>query len=251
MPLQRTDRYNNRSNHFASEKTISCAVIFAYLLLAISASAQTETALYSFGAQSGDGAQPSGVILDSQGNLYGTNFEGGANHAGAVFKLTSEGAETVLYAFCMQTGCKDGSYPHAGVIRDSKGNLYGTTTQGGAYGGGSVFKLTSGGKETVLYNFCVQTACKDGAEPAASLVMDKEGNLYGTTEFGGTNTCFATSCGTVFKLTPAGKETVLYSFGSHPRDGNNPTLDALILDSKGNLYGTTPYGGANASCYYG
>ena len=102
----------------------------------------TETVLYSFGSQSGDGSNPFGgfLVFDKKGNLYGTTFSGGANNGGTVFKLTPTGAETVLYSFGSQSG--DGSQPWAGLVFDKKGNLYGTTHGGGAYGGGTVFKLT-------------------------------------------------------------------------------------------------------------
>ncbi len=166
--------------------------------------------------------------------------------------------ETVLYSFCSQGGdnCTDGLYPTASLIEDATGNLYGTTTRGGAnygsvggYSGGTVFKLTPHGggsyTESVLYSFCSQANCADGNGPAAGLIEDASGNLYGTTESGGANTY-----GTVFKLAQSGggyTETVLYSFCSESScaDGMDPA-DGLIEDASGNLYGTT-YGGGTAS----
>jgi uncharacterized repeat protein (TIGR03803 family) len=124
------------------------------------------------------------------------------------------------------------------LIRDEQGNLYGTTENGGAKGGGTVYKLTQSGRETILYNF---TGGADGAMPEGSLVRDGAGNLYGTTIAGGNTNC-APSCGVVYKLTPAGQEQVLYSFdtfsGAAPNAGLTP-------DGKGGAYGTTTHGGAN------
>jgi uncharacterized repeat protein (TIGR03803 family) len=195
-----------------------------------------ETLLYTFGNQSGDGSYPfAGLVLDETGNLYGTTVSGGAKGGGTVFKLSPSGAETLLYTFRNQSG--DGSYPYAGVVFDNKGNLYGATYSGGAKGGGTVFKLAPSGAETVLYSFGNQSG--DGSNPFGGfLIFDNNGNLYGTTVGGGTQ-----GNGTVFKLAPSGAETVLYSFGSRSGDGSQP-WSGLVLDEKGNLYGTTQVGGA-------
>jgi uncharacterized repeat protein (TIGR03803 family) len=228
----------------------------------------TETVLYSFCPQGGtcaDGNFPeAGVIIDRPGNLYGTTALGGnASNAGVVFELRPNASrtawtETVLYSFCPQGGtCADGRLPEAGVIMDAAGSLYGTTYDGGsANSGGVVFRLTPNASRTtwteaVLYSFCPQGGrCADGKFPAAGLVMDKAGNLYGTTNEGGN----ANDNGVVFKLTPnasrtAWAETVLYSFcaqGGTCADGRFPFGNGLIIDGVGNLYGTT-YGGGNAS----
>jgi uncharacterized repeat protein (TIGR03803 family) len=195
-----------------------------------------ETLLYTFGSQSGDGSYPfAGLVLDQTGNLYGTTLSGGAHDGGTVFKLTPTGTETVLYSFGSQSG--DGSNPYAGLVFDKTGNLYGATYSGGTNGGGTVFKLSPTGTETVLYSFGSQSG--DGSNPyGGSLVLDNNGNLYGTTVGGG-----AHGDGTVFKLTPTGTETVLYSFGSQSGDGSKPWA-GVVLDEKGNLYGTTQAGGA-------
>jgi uncharacterized repeat protein (TIGR03803 family) len=110
--------------------------------------------------------------------------------------LDSNGVETVLYNFCSQSGCTDGSQPYAGLVRDAAGNLYGTTYGGGANEIGAVFELDTSGTETVLYSFCSQPGCTDGGLPYAGLVRDSAGNLYGTTSN------FAKGYGTVFKITP-------------------------------------------------
>ena len=173
--------------------------------------------------------------MDRAGNLYGTTQFGGANGGGTVFELSPTGTETVLYSFGSQSG--DGLNSRAGLVFDKKGNLYGTTINGGAYGQGTVFKLTPNGIETVLYSFGSQSG--DGSNAYGGLVMDKKENLYGTTAYGA-----AYGGGTVFKLTPAGVETILHTFGSQPGDGLI-TSEVLVFDKKGDLCGTTESGGAN------
>jgi uncharacterized repeat protein (TIGR03803 family) len=179
--------------------------------------------------------------MDTKGNLYGTAYDGGAYDAGAVFELSPSGTETVLHSFCQQTGCPDGYYPQAGLVMDTNGNLYGTTIFNGAYGGGTVFKISSDGTATTFYNFCTPTGCKNGRYPQAGLILDTNGNLYGTTYGGG-----AHGKGAVFELSPSGAETVLHSFCARTgcSDGSHPRAD-LVMDTAGNLYGTTYYGGTN------
>ncbi len=198
-----------------------------------------ETVLYSFGTQSGDGSVPyAGVILDNKGNIYGTTNFGGAHGNGTIFKLTSRGKELVLYSFCAEQNCDDGNYPYAGLIRDGKGNFYGTTVNGGVQNNsGAVFELTSAGKEKVLYSF---VNGGDGLDPYAGLVRDKKGNLYGASVNGSSN------AGAAFELSP-GKGgvwtfTVLHDFSGGSGDGAYP-FGTPILDKQGNLYGTTENGG--------
>jgi uncharacterized repeat protein (TIGR03803 family) len=198
-----------------------------------------ETVLHSFAGGTADGEESvAGLIRDAAGNLYGTTPYGGrtgciggqGNNCGTVFKIDTSGKETVLYDFCSVSGCIDGENPYGGLVRDTAGNLYGTTFGGGIYGLGTVFKLDTTGTETVLYSF---TVLPDGAHPGAGLVRDKAGNLYGTTDIGGGTGCGGTGCGTVFKVDPTGKETVLGGFpDGYPYTG-------LLRDKAGNLYGTT------------
>ncbi|HEY3971811.1 MAG TPA: choice-of-anchor tandem repeat GloVer-containing protein [Candidatus Sulfotelmatobacter sp.] len=224
----------------------------------------TESVIYNFqGLQ--DGSFPiAGLSIDAAGNLYGTTAEGGIGTGdqglGVVFKLspnsTGTWTQSVLYTF---TGGLDGAGPNGGVILDSAGNLYGTTPTGGpvgcGYGCGVVYKLTpttSGPwTETVIYPFA---GVPDGTIPLSTLTWDAAGNLYGTTEEGGSASnifCFGGGCGTVFKLAPSAggwTESVLYSFNGPASDGADP-FAGVILDSAGKIYGTTSVGGINGYTY--
>jgi uncharacterized repeat protein (TIGR03803 family) len=196
--------------------------------------AQTFSVFHNFGGN--DGAVPLNGLTAGGQVFYGTASSGGTSNNGLVFKISTIGTVTVLHNFA---GGIDGSNPQGSLIRDKAGNLYGTTTAGGASGIGTVFKVT-GKKETVLYNFAGGT---DGADPQAGLAMDTAGNLYGTTAAGG-----ASGNGTVFRLAPPKTlgapwtESVLYSFGKGT-DGAVPVA-GVTLDAAGNLYGTTSAGGA-------
>jgi uncharacterized repeat protein (TIGR03803 family) len=197
-----------------------------------------ETVLHEFSGGT-DGANPQGrLVMDKAGNFYGTTNTGGVSNAGTVFKVTRKGVETVLYSF---TGKPDGANPVAGLAIDKAGNLYGTTTAGGASGNGTVFKLAvpteTGGEwaEQVLYSFAAGT---DGNTPIGGVTFDASGNLYGTTSAGGTD-----GDGTVFELTPSTPrwtENILHNFqlGS---DGGVPYA-GLVLDGE-TLYGATTEGG--------
>lgn len=204
------------------------------------------TTLHTFSGP--DGNDPyAGLVQASNGYLYGTTYLGGSNSAGTVYKMTLGGALTTVYNFCSATSCTDGQGPYVGLIQASDGNLYGTTTAGGANGQGTVFRMTPAGALTTLYSFCSQPACADGKIPTAALVQGSDGNFYGTTNDGGANG----RGGTVYKMTPAGMLTTLHSFctgGTFPNcpDGIGP-YGALIEATDGNLYGTTVEGGANNS----
>lgn len=212
-------------------------LMLALFLVAIQpAQAQVYRVLHNFVANS-EGASPfGGLIRDSAGNLYGTTELGaerpcnGVSYGcGSVFKLSATGGVTVLHTFTGGTG--DGANSYANLIRDSAGNLYGTTYDGGANNWGTIFKVDPSGTETVLRSF--SSTSTDGANPYAGLVRDPAGNLYGTTFLGG-----SAGYGTVFKLDPSGTFTLLHSFIGGLTDGFQP-YGGLILDSAGNLYGTT------------
>jgi uncharacterized repeat protein (TIGR03803 family) len=190
----------------------------------------TETVLHTFAGGTNDGIYPhGGVLRDKKGRLFGTTEFGGAYNYGTVFELKPNGKMKILHSF----DGTDGKEPEAGLVRDDAGNFYGTTLLGGAYNLGAVFKIAPDGSETVLYSFMDGT---DGGEPTTSLVLDKAGNLYGTALIGGYE-----SNGVVFEIAPSGAETVLYTF-TGGADGGVPTA-ALSRDNKGNLYGTTRFGG--------
>jgi uncharacterized repeat protein (TIGR03803 family) len=193
------------------------------------------TVLYSFSGPDGQDPTLAGVVRDLAGNLYGTTFSGGQYGNGVVFKLTPSGTESVLHSF---SGTPDGAQPWASLVRDNAGNLYGTTLGGGS-GAGTVFGISPSGAESVLHSF---GGSSDGADPYAPLLIDSEGNLYGTTAFGGHY-----NQGTVFKIDALGNETILYSF-TGASDGAQPWA-GLIMDTAGNLYGTTVHGGSpNCNC---
>lgn len=203
-----------------------------------------------------DGSIPVGALLQAaNGNLYGTTAEGGAGSNGTVFEI-SGGKVSVLYNFCSQTNCSDGAFPNSGLIQARNGNFYGTTYEGGSGAEcngvgitcGTVFEVTPQGKLTTLYSFCSLTNCSDGSMPYGGLVMGSDGNLYGITTFGGNTRCYGNGCGTVFKLTPQGQLTTLYTFCSKKgcADGVAPSA-SLVEGSDGNFYGTTLQGGMPSS----
>jgi uncharacterized repeat protein (TIGR03803 family) len=215
------------------------AVCMAFPMM-LSAQTKTFTILYSFAGAPDSKAPNSTLLLDGSGNLYGVTYGGGASYEGTAFKLSSSGKETVLYSFLSGYGNRPDS-----VIQDAKGRLYGTTTYGGSYGEGAVFKVDQKGNETVLYSF--RGGDKSFGFNPDALVRDQQGNLYGTAMFGGqTGGCFGGGCGIVFQLDPAGKETLLYTFKGGT-DGGYPS-GPIVRDAAGNLYGATAYGG-DLSCF--
>ena len=213
----------------------TCGTVFAL------APDGTKTTLHAFNGAS-DGALPSGApLVDEGGYLYGTTQYGGGHgdcghlYCGTVYAIAPDGTETVLHSFCSEKHCTDGEVPGAGLIEDKQGNLYGTTQAGGVHRGGTVFKVTKGGTETVLYSFCSMENCLDGSNPRAALTMDEAGNLYGTAIGGG-----ASNYGVVFELAPDGTETVLHSFDQSV-DGFSPST-GVVIDSAHNIYGAVSGG---------
>ena len=274
-------------------RAVGIALALAIVLVpAVAAQAQTFSVLYNFTGSSDGGYPYADVIADTKGNLYGTTCGGGSSGYGVVYEVVPKSkTETVLYSF---TGSPDGSCPRAGLVQDSKGNLYGTTELGGSSGTwGVVYEVVpKTKKETVLYSF---TGSSDGGWSYAGLIMDTKGNLYGTTYVGGSD-----GDGTVFKVVPktkketvlysftgstgqypfqglaagkgfadlfgateeggtygsgtvyklvvkTGTETVLHSFDNNGTDGAYPIYGYLVQDAKGNLYGTTVDGGSSGS----
>jgi uncharacterized repeat protein (TIGR03803 family) len=197
-----------------------------------------------------DGSAPlAGVIQASDGNFYGTTFTGGTKGGwpaglgdnGTAFQLTQGGTLTTLYSFDNSSSYAYGSWPRAVLMQGSDGNLYGTTNQRGANGNyGAIFKITTSGSITALYSFCAVSGCTDGANPESPLIQATDGNYYGTTHLGGAN-----NGGTVYRITPGGTLTTLYSFCAQAgcADGQYPYA-GLFQATDGNLYGTTYQGGA-------
>jgi len=218
------------------------------------------TVLHTFGGSSSDGANPVGpVVLDSAGNLFGATFTGGGTRCqrdgaggklvivgcGTLFKIDANGQESVLHAF----GITDGAYPSAGLVQDTAGNLFGTAYQGGlenckfsGLGCGTVFKVDTTGQFSVLYSLQGGELGPDGAYPLGTVTLDPAGTLYATTSSGGAPqpACPSVpqggSCGTIFQLTPAGKEAVLYSFKGLLGIPGGPGA-GMVRDAAGNLYG--------------
>jgi uncharacterized repeat protein (TIGR03803 family) len=211
----------------------------------------TETLLWNFTPTTGDGGTPNaGMILDTEGNLYGTTQEGGSIGDGTVFELTPAGGvwtEKILHSFSPSSA--DGVQPLADLVMDSKGNLYGTTPNGGAKAAGAAFELTPGSSGSwtfkQIYSFHAFTG--DSESPYAGLIVDAVGNLYGTAETGGVS-----SLGTVYELTPTTNgswtEKIPYSFSPYNNDGTGP-ISRPLLDADGNLFGTPSAGGSGH--YYG
>lgn len=201
-----------------------------------------------------------GLVQTANRNFYGTTSNGGVNTggngAGTVFKI-AEGKVITLYAFCSKANCADGAYPYAGLVQARNGNFYGTTYQGGTStnciapgsGCGTIFEITPAGELTTLYSFCPEKNCPDGYYPYGALVQGQDGNFYGTAYEGGSQACGAGGCGTVYKITPAGKFTTLYRFCSLPgcADGVGPAA-GLVQGSNGDFFGTTGQGGIVNGC---
>jgi len=215
----------------------------------------TLTTLHSFSGT--DGEHPTGALVQAtDGDFYGTTLQAGARGYGTVFKITPSGTLTILYSFCSTGGlpCSDGENPYGGLVQAANGNFYGTTQFGGATlecgqaGCGTVFKITPTGTLTTLHHF-VGT---DGWQPYAALVRATDGNLYGTTVLGGPAyvTGGAVGWGTIFKITPSGALTTLYSFcaqGFPCPDGVNPYA-GLMQATDGSFYGTAESGGVAGAC---
>jgi uncharacterized repeat protein (TIGR03803 family) len=230
---------------------LKSSLFVALFLLAgfeLACSAQTFTTLVNFNVS--NGSHPLSTLTQgTDGALYGTTLDGGSNGAGNVFRLTPDGTLTTVYTFCLVgRGCSAGADPWAGVVQASDGNFYGTTTIGGANSFGAIFKLSSNGQLTVLHSFCYGGSCTEGHEVKAAMIRASDGNLYGTTEQGGSSLCTG-GCGTVFKITPGGSFSTVYTFCTQTGcpDGSNP-IGGLVQGTDGNFYGTTSTGGTGVSC---
>ena len=224
-----------------SSLKVACMVaVFCAATAMLSLAQDTFTTLVNFDIT--NGSVPYMVLTQGvDGNFYGTTWLGGVNNRGTVFKMTPAGTLTTLYNFCSQTNCVDGGDPLGSLVQAVDGDFYGTTEDGGAHGSGTVYKITSKGKLTTIYSFCSQNNCADGEEPFAGLVPGKNGDFYGTTGLGGIE-----GAGTVFKITPRGELTTLYTFCTvgDCTDGYGPR-SPLVRATNGNFYGETVEGGSD------
>jgi uncharacterized repeat protein (TIGR03803 family) len=230
-------------------------LLFFFAATAIASFAQTAIELTGYGAVTSftslatfdvaNGAHPiyAGVVQGVDGNLYGTATQGGAHNHGTVYRITRDGELTLLYSFCADTGCPDGETPYASLVQGNDGNLYGTTEAGGAYGYGTVFKISLSGALTVLHSFDLT----DGAHPYAALLQASDGNFYGTTHDGGTSITCPAGCGTFFRITAGGVFTNLHSFRVTEAAYS---FSGLTEAADGNFYGTAAYGTAAGKVFY-
>ena len=224
---------------------IAGLIIIAALTAPCSAQRKSYSVLYSFQGTP-DGQDPTGPLLYVSGKLYGTTSVGGMWGHGTVFELNALGNESVLFSFKRRV--PDGLLPNPRLIEGTDGALYGTTSAGGAYDGGVIFRLDRNDKETLLHSFGDGT---DGYAPYAGVIRDKAGNLYGTTQGGGLfgEHCNYLGCGTVYEMNPNGYESVLYGF-TGGADGGDP-FAGLILGPDGDLFGATYGGGNTQACDLG
>lgn len=221
-------------------------VLAACLCLSWPAYAQHESVVHNFtdGSVANDGAMAfwdDGLVAGSDGNLYGITPYFGSSYGGTFYQLTPSGVETVLHSFNDGSVTNDGVTPMGSLILAKDGNFYGTTQYGGSQGAGTVFKVTTSGAVTILHSFEDGSVINDGANPMGGLAQGRDGNFYGVTQNGG-----SASEGAIYKITPAGKVTILHSFGDGTvsNDAYNPFEASLILGKDGNFYGTTDTGGS-------
>jgi len=225
---------------FASSKiAVVVIAIGAALAFGGRASGQSVRSVHTFNGS--DGANPyAALVQGTDGNLYGTTIDGGANGSGNFFRMARGGKVTSLYDFCSEANCADGQYPVTALVEGADGNFYGTTQSGGTFTFGTVFRITPAGALSVLHSFNGD----DGAAPYGGLVLASNGNFYGSAAVGGTY-----GAGTIFTITPGGALTTLYEFCSKPgcSDGQSPA-GTLAQGTDGNLYGVTHVGGSYADC---
>ncbi len=223
-------------------KRYLCAAAACAALVAFSGGAQAQSyrTFYRFKGGS-DGAKPvAPLATDGAGNLYGMTELGGANGIGTVFRLGADKSETILHSFAGQTA--DGAGPSGGVTMDSAGNLYGVTVNWGYQLGGTLFKIAPDGSESVLYSFGMPGSI-DGSYPGTKPLVGADGNLYGTTPYGGSSGC-SLGCGVIYRVRSTGSEDVLYTFQGHQFGDGGVPFGEPVADDAGNLYGTTTQGGS-------
>jgi uncharacterized repeat protein (TIGR03803 family) len=219
---------------------LACGAFFLFHVWTAFSFSQTLKTLVDFNGSNGSGANAP-LVDDADGNFYGTTAAGGAHNLGTVFRVTTNGELRLLHSFCKSAHCADGEEPAAGLVRGNDKNFYGITAGGGAWGWGTIFRVTPSGKLTVLHSF----DSSGGAYPYGRLLRAADGNFYGTTSAGGRH-----GYGTAFKLAGNGEVRVLYDFCSKPQcaDGSTPVA-GLVQGRDRDFYGTTLQGGlANGDC---
>lgn len=249
--IQGTDGYLYGTT---SDYGVNCSLTCGGTVFRISP-AGVQTTLHNFCslAKCADGSMPYAALMQaSDGNLYGTTTAGGSFGKGTIFRITRTGTLTTLYNFCSQSGCPDGSQPFAALVQGTDGNLYGTTQSGGNGGKGTIFETTLAGVLTTLYRFCMSgPPCLDGSGPYATLMQATDGNFYGSTIEGGTTCVPGPGCGTIFRITPSGTLTTLYSFCAQSGCSDGYTPEGRLLQAtNGTFYGVTDSGGST-SCIGG
>lgn len=232
----------------AARGTRRCSLAAVYTTIffctALTVDAQVPfTKLVDFDGVNGSYPTYGTLVQGVDGNLYGTTSAGGSGNAGTIFRMTPAGALTTLYNFCTQPKCIDGSNPEGGLTVGPDGNMYGTTSSSGPHGGGTVYKISLDGTFSTLYGFCARSNCTDGGAPYAAPVLGFDGNFYGTTHLYGAHWYAANTGGTIYKITPSGKLTTIYSFCAQAdcTDGQLP-IAGLAQGSNGEFYGTTTGG---------
>jgi uncharacterized repeat protein (TIGR03803 family) len=197
------------------------------------------TKLYAFcrhhqGGPCRDGSGPETPLVEgTDGNFYGTTLAGGEGKSGVMFRITPQGGYTLLYTFCSKAHCTDGTAPDGGLIQAADGSFYGASFKGGTHGVGTIFKITTAGQLTILYDFCSLTNCADGAYPVGALVQAVGGIFYGTAGEGGAN-----NYGSVFTIAGSGQLTTLYSFCTQTGCPSGGFPNDLVQGPAGNFYGT-------------
>lgn len=224
------------------------SVLLIWAATAGAAQCQMFTTLVDFNGTDGYGPSFMALVQGADGYAYGTTDQDGGctenSGCGTIFKVSPEGILTILYTFCpLQHDCADGANPDGGLILALDGNFYGTTSGGGLYNRGTIFRISSSGMLTTLHSFCAQPNCADGSEPVGALTQALDGNIYGTTPYGGTGSpgCNGVSCGTIFRITPFGVFAMIHSFNCLT-DGCQ-SFGGLIQAADGYLYGTASGGG--------
>ncbi len=226
-----------------STSLLTLAFVFAAFSFGLALCIQAQTVTYLAHFNGTNGFVPTGsVVQAADGNFYGTTEIGGVNAEGNVFRMTPSGRITSIYSFCSKANCADGQRPTAGLVLGKDGNLYGVTSEGGGIlNSGIIYKMTLGGKITILYTFCQQTLCNDGNGPTG-VSLGSDGKFYGTTSGGG-----AFSSGVLFQVSSTGKFSLLHTFCSRANcaDGDIPVFPPH-QGTDGNFYGTTNGGGGAA-----